>query len=95
MIELRTLGLLELRGADGDELRPVLRQPKRLALLVYLAANTPLRYHRRDALIGMFWPELDAEHARAALRRALYFLRQSMGEGLIVSRGDDEVGIAP
>jgi DNA-binding SARP family transcriptional activator/tetratricopeptide (TPR) repeat protein/TolB-like protein len=95
MIELRTLGLLELRGADGDELRPVLRQPKRLALLVYLAANTPLRYHRRDALLGMFWPELDAEHARAALRRALYFLRQSMGDDLIVSRGDDEVGIAP
>ena len=95
MIELRTLGLLELRGADGDELRPVLRQPKRLALLVYLAANTPLRYHRRDALLGMFWPDLDAEHARAALRRALYFLRQSMGERLIVSRGDEEVGIVP
>jgi DNA-binding SARP family transcriptional activator/tetratricopeptide (TPR) repeat protein len=94
MIELRTLGLLELRGADGDELRPVLRQPKRLALLVYLAANAPLRYHRRDALLGLFWPELDAEHARAALRRALYFLRRSMGDGLIVSRGDDEVGIA-
>ncbi|MDB4876652.1 MAG: transcriptional activator protein [Gemmatimonadetes bacterium] len=94
MIELRTLGLLELRGADGDELRPVLRQPKRLALLVYLAANAPLRYHRRDALLGLFWPELDAEHARAALRRALYFLRRSLGDGLIVSRGDDEVGIA-
>ncbi len=80
MIELRTLGALELRGADGFEFRPILQQPKRLALLVYLAVATPRRFHRRDTLLGIFWPELDAEHARPALRRALYFLRRSLGD---------------
>jgi DNA-binding SARP family transcriptional activator/TolB-like protein/Tfp pilus assembly protein PilF len=94
MIELRTLGSLDLRGADGFELRPVLQQPKRLALLAYLAVAHPPRFFRRDTLLAMFWPELDGEHARAALRRALYFLRRSLGDGVILSRGDEEVGLS-
>lgn len=94
MIELRTLGVLDLRGADGYELRPILQQPKRLALLAYLAASHPRRFHRRDTLLGMFWPELDVEHARAALRRSLYVLRRTLGEGVIVGRGDEEVGLS-
>src|SRR5215213_4772070 len=94
MIELRTLGVLDLRGGDGQEFRAVLQQPKRLALLVYLAVASPRRFHRRDALLALFWPELDTEHARAALRRSLYFLRRSMGAEVIVARGDEEVGLA-
>ncbi|MDQ6830767.1 MAG: hypothetical protein M3081_18045 [Gemmatimonadota bacterium] len=94
MIDLRTLGVLDLRGADGHEFRPVLQQPKRLALLVYLAVATPQRFHRRDTLLGLFWPELDTEHARAALRRSLYFLRRALGDGVLVGRGDEEVGLA-
>lgn len=94
MIELRTLGSLDLRGADGFELRPVLQQPKRLALLAYLAVVHPPRFYRRDTLLAMFWPELDGEHARAALRRALYFLRRSLGDGVILGRGDEEVGLS-
>jgi serine/threonine-protein kinase len=94
MIELRTLGALELRGADGHEFRRVLQQPKRLALLAYLAVSTPRRFHRRDTLLGIFWPELDSDHARAALRRSLYFLRRSLGENVIVGRGDEEIGLA-
>lgn len=91
MLELRTLGLLDLRGPAGTDCDAVLRQPKRLALLAYLAVATPRRFHRRDALLGMFWPELDTAHARAALRRSLYFLRQALGDGVIESRGDEEV----
>jgi len=41
----------------------VLAQPKRVALLAYLAAATPRRLHRRDSLLALFWPELDQEHA--------------------------------
>jgi DNA-binding SARP family transcriptional activator len=44
-------------------------------------------------LLALFWPDLDTEHARAALRRALYFLRQQLGEDVLVNRGDEEVGI--
>jgi DNA-binding SARP family transcriptional activator/TolB-like protein/TolA-binding protein len=92
LIELRTLGSLDLRQ-DGREVRAVLQQPKRLALLAYLAINTPRRFHRRDALLGLFWPELDQNHARAALRRAIYFLRQALGDDVIVGRGDEELAI--
>ncbi|MEO8199565.1 MAG: BTAD domain-containing putative transcriptional regulator [Gemmatimonadota bacterium] len=93
MIELRTLGTLDLRQ-DGEEVTAVLHQPKRLGLLAYLAIATPRRYHRRDALLAMFWPELDQSHARAALRRAIYFLRQALGDHVIVGRGDEELTIA-
>ena len=95
MIQLRTLGTLELHGTDGRELRPILQQPKRLALLVYLALAGSRRFHRRDSLVALFWPELDGERARGALRRSLYFLRQSLGSAAIVGRGDEEVAVAP
>ena len=93
MLELRTLGVLDLHGPAGTDCDAILRQPKRLALLAYLAASTPRRFHRRDTLLGVFWPELDAGHARAALRRALYFLRQGLGEDVIVGRGEEEVAV--
>ena len=91
MIRLHTLGVLDLRDAEGRELRAVLQQPKRLGLLAYLAVATPRRFHRRDTLLGLFWPDLDQEHARAALRRALYFLRTELGADAITGRGDEEV----
>jgi hypothetical protein len=41
MIRLRVLGALDLRNSEGQELRAVLSQPKRAALLVYLALARP------------------------------------------------------
>lgn len=93
MIELRTLGVLDLRGPDGVNCRAVLQQPKRLALLAFLATASPKRFHRRDSLLGMFWPSLDQDRARAALRRSLYFLRTALGAEVIVGRGEEAVGI--
>lgn len=95
MIELSTLGAVDLRSAARGELRAVLQQPKRLALLVYLTTAKPGKLFRRDSLLATFWPDLDQEHARAALRRSLYFLRQSGGAELLVGRGDEEVGVDP
>jgi DNA-binding SARP family transcriptional activator len=94
MIELRLLGTLSLIGTDGEELPGILRQPKRLALLAYLAVASPRGFHRRDTLLALFWPERDTEHARAALSDAVYTLRRTLGGGVIVSRGDEEVGLA-
>jgi tetratricopeptide (TPR) repeat protein len=94
MIELRTLGAAELRIRGGAELIAVVQQPKRFALLAYLAIAAPSRFVRRDTLLSLFWPELDSDHARAALRRALYFLRRSVGDEVVVGHGDDEVGVA-
>src|SRR5882672_644293 len=93
VVEFRILGALNLLGADGRELTSVLAQPKRVALLAYLAAATPQRLHRRDSLVALFWSELDQEHARAALRQALHGLRHALGEEVLLSRGDEDIGL--
>lgn len=92
-IELGILGGVDLRGPDGRELRSILAQPKRLALLIYLVL-APGGFHRRDTLLGLLWPESDSQRARAALRQAGRYLRRSLGEGVLVSRGKEELGIA-
>lgn len=93
MIRFRTLGTVGLHGAEGTELGSVLAQPKRLALLAYLAIATPRGFHRRDTLLGLFWPDLDADHARSALNQALYYLRRKLGSEVVVSRGAQEVRV--
>ncbi|HEY7635321.1 MAG TPA: bacterial transcriptional activator domain-containing protein [Gemmatimonadales bacterium] len=93
MIQLRVLGRLDLADAEGRELRSLLAQPKRLALLVYLALATPRQFSRRDSLMALFWPDLDEDHARGALRQAIRFLRKELVSGVVVSRGEDELGI--
>jgi TolB-like protein/DNA-binding SARP family transcriptional activator/Tfp pilus assembly protein PilF len=95
MIELRTLGALEATSADGTPLRSVLAQPRRTALLSYLALASPRGFHRRDTLFALFWPEHDTEQARHALRQSLYFLRHALGATAIISRGDEELAVAP
>src|SRR2546427_5253427 len=93
MIELRMLGRLSVTGAAGREARTRSGQPRRFASLAYLAAATPLAFHRRDTLLALFWPELDQEHARTALRQALRVLRTTLGSGGVVGRGDEEVSL--
>ncbi len=93
MLQLHVLGATDLRTSGGAEVRAVVRQPKRLALLAFLALEARGHFVRRDVLLARFWPELDGEHARAALRRAVYFLRKALGGDVIASRGDDEVAV--
>jgi DNA-binding SARP family transcriptional activator len=94
MIQLRLLGGLDLAEPHGrGELRSVLVQPKRLALLVYLALAGDRRFRRRDTVVALFWPELDAEHARGSLRQALRFLRGELGAEVLTSRGEEDVGV--
>jgi DNA-binding SARP family transcriptional activator len=93
MIRLSLFGGVALRSADGNELRSVLAQPKRLALLAYLAAATPRTFHSRDTLLALLWPTLDQERARAALRQALYVLRRALGDDVVVTCGDEVIGL--
>jgi TolB-like protein/DNA-binding SARP family transcriptional activator len=88
VIRLRTLGALDLRGPDGKELDGVLVQPKRVALLCYLALATPRGPHRRDTLLPLFWPEHDADHARNSLSQSVHVLRRTLGPEAILSSGD-------
>src|SRR5881394_3244170 len=93
MIEFRLFGTVRLTDAAGREVKSLLSRSRRLALLAYLAAATPRGLHRRDSLLALFWPELDQEHARAALRQAFHVVRDALGAETIVTRGDDEVGL--
>jgi len=93
VIEFRTLGTLDLRRADGTALHSLLAQPKRVALLAYLCIAKPRGFHRRDTLLGLFWPDADQAHARASLRNALHVLRHSLGESGLQSRGDEEISV--
>lgn len=93
MVHLHALGTLELTRSGDDHVQADLTQPKRLALLVYLATAHPRGFHRRDTLLGLFWPELNEQHARGALSQALLHLRSVVGTDVIVSRGASEVGV--
>jgi DNA-binding SARP family transcriptional activator len=95
MLDLRLLGTLDLRTPEGLEVRSILAQPKRVALLAYLAVHAPGGYVRRDTLLALFWPEAATESARASLRNSLSYLRRSLGAGAVVTRGDEEVGVDP
>ncbi len=94
MMRCRLLGVLDLQR-DGEALTGVLAQPRRLALIAYLAVAARGTYVRRDVLLSLFWPELDTEHGRAALRQLLHGLRTTLGVGVIVCRGQEEVGLDP
>lgn len=93
MIHLETLGGLAVTDPSGRELVGASAQPKRLALLAYLALAGPSGFVRRDPVAGLFWPESDQEHARGSLRQSLAFLRRALGE-VIVTRGQEEIGVA-
>jgi TolB-like protein/DNA-binding SARP family transcriptional activator/Tfp pilus assembly protein PilF len=78
MLYLRAFGGLSLE--DGG--RPIVgaaTQRARLALLALLATAGD-RGVSRDRVLALFWPDKDVEHARAALRQALYTLRRDAGE---------------
>ena len=82
-LQLALLGQPEVRRAG----RLVeFRTRRALALLLYLAAE-PGR-HSREKLTALFWPDSDAEHGRASLRRTLAYLREAVGPGdhLLIER---------
>lgn len=91
-IHLRLLGVPSLEG-PGEDPAGVLSQPKRLALLAYLAVQGG--FVRRDVLAEIFWSGWDADRARRALSQATHTLRRSLGRSAIRSRGTEELGISP
>jgi hypothetical protein len=61
------LGSLDLQQAPGQAIHSVLAQQRRTALLAYLAIASPRRFHRRDVLVTLFWPESADRPARDLL----------------------------
>lgn len=73
-------------GSDVLEL-----PPKLLALLTFLAVESPRGSVRRDRLLATFWPEADEARARNALNQAVHQLRTRLGPEVLESRGQDEL----
>lgn len=91
-LELQTLGATEVRRADGEY---VPLEPKRLALLIYLAVGHAGNSVSRDTLLTLFWPEHGEQAARSALRQGLHYLSRRLGAELIIGRGTHEIGVDP
>ncbi|HKN65211.1 MAG TPA: hypothetical protein VJW73_02985, partial [Gemmatimonadaceae bacterium] len=94
MLQLLTLGSIDLRSDTGEPVRAVLAQPKRLGLLVYLALARPRGPQRRDQIVALFWPEQDSDHARNALSQAIFFLRRVLGPDTIANRNGDAIELS-
>jgi predicted ATPase/DNA-binding SARP family transcriptional activator len=93
MIRFRILGGLELRDEEGTEVRSILVQPRRVALLVGLALAGEAGFVRRDTLMGRLWPHSPQDRARHSLNQGVYSLRRSLGRQTVVSRGEEEIGL--
>jgi len=86
-------GTVDLKDSQDREVQAVLRRPKLLALLGYLAAARPAGFHRRDTLVALLWPEDDNAHARNSLRQAVHALRAALGREAVTARGEEELGL--
>jgi len=95
VFDLVLLGGLDLRDPEGRECRTLLQRPKLVALLAYLAAARPYGFHRRDGVVAVFWPDLDQQHARNALRQAAHQLRSALGPDVLQNRGGEELALNP
>ena len=93
MITLRVLGGLGLDGVASEDAGAVIRQPKRMALLAYLACVPLGEFERRDRILALFWPELDDDRARHGLRQSLHVLRGALGAAAFKRRGDTEIAL--
>jgi DNA-binding SARP family transcriptional activator len=88
MFEVRCFGVPTVLDGAGRVVSALTNQPKRLALLSFVAVGHPDGC-RRDVLIAQFWPDSGTALARNALRQALTMLRRHLGaESLPNPRGE-------
>ena len=85
---LHALGDLRIFDAEGRSVASLEAQPKRAALLIYLACLPAGSFCPRDQLLALFWPDFDDERARNSLRTSLYYVRRAIGPGVVNSRSD-------
>jgi eukaryotic-like serine/threonine-protein kinase len=87
MFVIELLGTLSLRADTGGV--PLVAQQKRpLALLAVLALGGTEGLSRRR-IESYLWPESDADRAGHALNQAVYAIRQSLGDAVILSTALD------
>src|SRR5262245_16580987 len=93
MIQLTTFGGPVLLDAAGHPIEPILAQPRRLALLTYLALETRAKPVRRDVVMAMFWPEVSQHRASRSLSQAMLFLRNALGRDVFNKPGREDIEV--
>ena len=91
MKKLYLFGSPELRDKDDRIDQSFLTGPKRLGLLAYMVLERSGQFVRRDTLLPLFWPTSSQKNARNALSNILYHMRQSLGDSMVLNRGDEEI----
>jgi DNA-binding SARP family transcriptional activator len=95
MVHFSTLGRIDLTGPDDCRIQSILQQPKRLAILAYLALEGRGGPVRRDRILALMWPDCDEATAKSRLKRAVHFLRASLGRGVLPRDGSDSLRLDP
>jgi predicted ATPase/DNA-binding SARP family transcriptional activator len=85
-----TIYLLGAPQIDIDHLPVEVDTRKAIALLAYLVINP--QTHQREALSTLLWPDADASHGRAALRRTLSTLIKAL-DGPYLETGRDQISL--
>ena len=80
-LSLRFLGAPQILLGDKPVTKFVTSKAK--ALLIYLTSNPGM--HTRDALAGLFWPDMAESSAKNNLRRTLPNLRRLVGDHLLIN----------
>jgi DNA-binding SARP family transcriptional activator len=88
------LGRIDVEGIDAAASPSLAIQTKAIALLALLSIPSLDRFVRRDVIVGYLWPELTQERARAALRKTVHVIRQTLGTEALASRGDDDLALS-
>jgi DNA-binding SARP family transcriptional activator/Tfp pilus assembly protein PilF len=63
-------------------------QRHRVGLLALLSTTRRL-YRNRDQLVGLLWPDADAERGRKLLSDSIYRINQALGDEAVTGAGDD------
>jgi DNA-binding SARP family transcriptional activator len=93
-VTLVTLGSLGLSGANAEGAAMLRTQPKRLAVLSFIAvAGRTAGPVSRDRVVEVFWPDSEPARARNSLRQTLSFIRRSLGEDAVVGVEDDGLAV--
>lgn len=91
---LRVLGAVQLNRISHGRSERLPIQPKRAALLAYLALHCADGPCPRELLLPLFWPEVSEARARGALRKAIHELRSALDDDVIKSSGADQLIIS-
>lgn len=94
MLRLTVLGRTILTGTDAPAADAVISQPKRLALLTYIALAENQTVPREE-LLAAFWGDSDSQRSHGAARKAIHFLRDRLGEKLLTREGGSAIALSP